>query len=297
LFKTVDAAATWNQLLFGPAFSVAVDPTSPSTVYLGSYYGSTGVYKSTDGGATWGLLSNGLYTTTVGRFAIDPTDPNVIYAGTFGGGVFDRDQGAVTPTPTSTTTPTPTTTATPTPVCGATPAPSCLVAAQAQLQAKESTPGKEKLKLQWKKITTTTAQGDFGDPVSGTTVLSLCVYNDGGGLVRELVVDRGGATCGDNPCWQAVSTKGYKYKDKVAASDGITKVQWLAGAAGAGKAKAQGANNVAKGQTALPTGTAAALAGSTTPTIQFVTDAGLCVGASMNDVSVDDGLVYKAKKK
>ncbi len=297
VFKTVDAAATWNQVLVAPAFTVAVDPTSPNTVYVGSYYGSTGVYKSTNGGGTWGILSNGLYSTTVGRFAIDPTDTDVIYAGTFGGGVFDRDQGAVTPTPTISATPTPTATATATPVCGATPAPSCLVAAQAQVQAKESTPGKEKLKLQWKKITTATAQGDFGDPVSGTTVLALCLYNDGGGLVRELVVDRGGGTCSGDPCWQAVSTKGYKYKDKVAASYGITKVQWLAGGPGAGKAKAQGANNVSKGQTALPIGTAAALAGSTTPTIQFVTSAGLCVGASMNDVSVDDGLVYKAKKK
>ena len=54
---------------------------------------------------------------------------------------------------------------------------------------------------------------------------------------------------------------------------GYTKLAFGAGGdAGKGKASAAGANNAGKGQTALPTGVAAALSGSTTPTMQLVTD-------------------------
>ncbi|NIV03982.1 glycosyl hydrolase, partial [Candidatus Saccharibacteria bacterium] len=45
---------------------------------------SSGIYKSTDGGDNWNLLSNGLPapSSTVGRIGIDiaPGNPNVIYA-------------------------------------------------------------------------------------------------------------------------------------------------------------------------------------------------------------------------
>ena len=35
----------------GPIRSVLVDPTSPGTIYVGT--AGSGVFKSTDGGATW----------------------------------------------------------------------------------------------------------------------------------------------------------------------------------------------------------------------------------------------------
>jgi hypothetical protein len=137
----------------------------------------------------------------------------------------------------------------------------------------------------------------FGNPVSGTTRVALCLYDDEGTLIRGFVVNQGGQSCVGKPCWAAKSTSGYAYKDKAAASDGISKIGYRAGDAGKGKADVAGANNASKGQMALPTGVVAALTGNTHPTMQFVTSDGFCLGATMTQVTSDDGLQYKARKK
>jgi len=175
--------------------------------------------------------------------------------------------------------------------------PDCLVAAQAQIQSSEKAHGKEKLKLQWGKVASATTQGAFGDPVTGVTRVALCLYGDGGELLKGFIVDKGGQVCAGKPCWKTNGTKGYGYKDKDAASDGISKIGYAARDAGKGKADAAGANNAAKLQTALPTGVVAALSGNMHPTIQLVTSDGFCVGATMTEVTLDDGLQYKAKEK
>lgn len=181
--------------------------------------------------------------------------------------------------------------------CVAAPIPSCLEAAQAKLSSSEKASGKEKLKLQWTKVTTATSQRAFGDPVSGTTRVALCLYDDAGTLVRGLVVDKGGQSCDGKPCWVARSAKGFAYKDKATASDGIGKIGYAAGAASKGRADAVGANNTSKGQAALPIGIVAALSGNTHPTMQLVTSDGFCLGAVMTEVLRDDGLQYRARKK
>jgi len=38
--------------------SLAIDPTTPMTVYVGT--SSSGVFKTEDGGATWSPVNNGL---------------------------------------------------------------------------------------------------------------------------------------------------------------------------------------------------------------------------------------------
>jgi hypothetical protein len=38
-------------------------------------------------------------------------------------------------------------------------------------------------------------------------------------------------------------------------------------------------------------------AGQTQPTLQLVTSGGFCVGATMTEVTKDDGLQFKARKK
>ncbi len=182
-------------------------------------------------------------------------------------------------------------------LCAAAPRPSCLAAAQARLQASEKTPGKESLKLQWKKVEDVSTQGAFGDPVHGTTRVAVCLYGDANQLIRGLLIDRAGQNCGEKPCWKATGTKGYGYQDKAASSDGFRKVSFAAGAAGKGKADAQAANNAAKGQTALPSGLVAALSGNFHPTVQLVTTDGFCVGATMTEATKDDGLSYDARKK
>ncbi len=180
--------------------------------------------------------------------------------------------------------------------CPAMPLPICLVAAQAQLQSNEKTAGKEKLKLQWKQVTTATTSADFGDPVTGATAVRLCLYDDAETLAGSVTVDRAQHFCSGKPCWKAKGTKGYGYQDKAALADGIAKLAFGAGAAGKGKANAAGANNASKGLTRLPTGIAAALAGSSTPTMQLITSDGLCIGATLT-VKKDGGGVYQAQKK
>ena len=52
-----------------------------STYYMGSSDG--GVWKTTDGGNTWGNVSDGFFQAgSMGALAVALTDPNVVYAGT-----------------------------------------------------------------------------------------------------------------------------------------------------------------------------------------------------------------------
>ena len=74
-------------------------------------------------------------------------------------------------------------------------------------------------------------------------------------------------------------------------------MKWAGGAATKGRAAAQGKNDAGKGMTSLPTGLVAALTGDTAPTIELVTNDGLCVGATINKVTKDAGGQYKAQKK
>jgi hypothetical protein len=171
------------------------------------------------------------------------------------------------------------------------------VAGQAQLQSNDAHSGKETLKLRWSKITTTTTRASFGNPVNDSTVAAFCLFNDAGTPVGELIVHRAGQNCGTKPCWKLTGKQGLSYKDKLASADGVTKIGFVGGAAGKGKASGQGKNNAAKGLTSLPKNLSAALTGNKSPTIELVTSDGFCVGATMNKVVKDVAQQYKAQKK
>lgn len=179
--------------------------------------------------------------------------------------------------------------------CGAAPQASCLVAGQASIQSSEKTMGKEQLKLQWKTITTATGQTSFGNPLSGPFAATACLYDDMDALIGSFPVDN--ATCGTKPCWKAKGTKGWGYQDKLASDAGIAKIGFGSGVAGKGSASVQGKNDAAKGLASLPPGLVGMLAGQTHPTMQLLTGGGFCVGATMSEVTKDDGLQYKARKK
>jgi hypothetical protein len=181
--------------------------------------------------------------------------------------------------------------------CALVPATGCNVAAQAKLDVNEKKAGKEKTKLQWKKLADATVQGDFGDPVAGTTAVAICIYNDADALVQEYIVDRATEQCAGKDCWKAKGTKGYGYKDKDNSSDGIAKIGMKAGDPTKGKTDAQGKNNSAKSQTSLPVGVVAKLTGSLAPTIQMVTSDGFCSTATMNTVKKDEATRYSAQLK
>ena len=64
---------------------VKIHPTTPTTVYVGTYY--SGIFKSTDAGATWATMSRGLPSIPVSGMpfpisdiAFDPIDPTIMYA-------------------------------------------------------------------------------------------------------------------------------------------------------------------------------------------------------------------------
>jgi hypothetical protein len=180
-------------------------------------------------------------------------------------------------------------------LCGTAPNPLCLVAAQAQLQWNDNLAGKETLKLRWTKIATATTRASFGDPVGGTTIAALCIFNDARTQVGALIVDRARQTCGTKPCWRATGKQGLTYQDKLASAAGVAKLAFVGGLASKGKASAQGKNDESKGLTSLPS-LSAALMGQKSPTIELVTSDGLCVGATMKVVK-DENKQYKAQKK
>ena len=100
LYKSVDAGATWT-LLAVPvpnpfdagvqAFAIA--GSQPATLFVG---GATGIYRSSDGGATWFAKDDGLMRTPfVSALAVDPTSADNVYAATaVGGRIFkSTDRG------------------------------------------------------------------------------------------------------------------------------------------------------------------------------------------------------------
>lgn len=92
----------------GCLHELIVHPTTPTTVYVsfvrdnGLSYCSSGLYRSTDSGANWSLLSD---QVSVESLAIDPVHPNILYAGLstflqsttrYGGGIARSDDGGKT---------------------------------------------------------------------------------------------------------------------------------------------------------------------------------------------------------
>src|SRR5689334_15120583 len=65
----------------GRTISIAVHPTDPNTVYVGTAQG--GLYKSTNGGTNWTKLFDfQLESLAIGAITIDPTDSSIVYVGT-----------------------------------------------------------------------------------------------------------------------------------------------------------------------------------------------------------------------
>jgi hypothetical protein len=108
------------------------------------------------------------------------------------------------------------------------------VGQKASLQLKDKTPdSKDQLQWKWSKGSVT-AKADFGDPTT-TTHYQLCIY-DSTDLILSATIPAGG-TCGTKPCWKS-KPKGYDYKNKLAAPDGIAQMKLQAGLV-AGKAQIQ----------------------------------------------------------
>ncbi|MCC6888619.1 MAG: FG-GAP repeat protein, partial [Hyphomicrobiales bacterium] len=84
--------------------SIAIQPSNPSVIYIGAATG--GVWKTTNGGASWTALTDTQCSTAMGSVAIDPSNFQTIYAGTgeanfsadsyYGCGVLKSTDGGAT---------------------------------------------------------------------------------------------------------------------------------------------------------------------------------------------------------
>jgi photosystem II stability/assembly factor-like uncharacterized protein len=118
VYRTRDGGANWQKVLFKNndvgAIDLAFDPTSsqiiyaalwntkrpPWSIYPPSYGPGSGLYKSTDGGANWQQLTNGLPTDGLGRIgvAVAPSNRNRVYAivDAKDGGLYRSDDAGAT---------------------------------------------------------------------------------------------------------------------------------------------------------------------------------------------------------
>src|ERR1041385_1333316 len=89
VYKSTDAGKTWTHVGFSNSDAIGhirIHPTNPNIVFLTDFgkYGvpsdERGVYKSTDGGATWKKVLGKGPEVGAADVAIDRTNPNVMYA-------------------------------------------------------------------------------------------------------------------------------------------------------------------------------------------------------------------------
>jgi photosystem II stability/assembly factor-like uncharacterized protein len=88
----------------GRTRAIVVHPSSPSVIWAASVAG--GVWKTTNGGATWGPLDDFMASLNVSTLVLDPTDADTLYAGTGegfynidglrGAGIFKTSDGGTT---------------------------------------------------------------------------------------------------------------------------------------------------------------------------------------------------------
>ncbi|HUJ13047.1 MAG TPA: glycoside hydrolase [Thermoanaerobaculia bacterium] len=121
VYKSTDAGRTWTHMGLDDAQQIpqiAVDPHDPNRLFvavLGHPFGPSsdrGVYRSTDGGASWKRVLYKDENTGANDVAVDPQSPNVVYAALWesrlgptedanefsgtGGGVFKSTDGGDT---------------------------------------------------------------------------------------------------------------------------------------------------------------------------------------------------------
>ncbi|HMS33227.1 MAG TPA: hypothetical protein PKC91_04000 [Ignavibacteria bacterium] len=100
-WKSVNPTGMFYQItnanyLSGRTNSMAFHPTDSATFYLAAAQG--GVWKTTDNGANWTVLTDGIGSIASGDIAIDPNNPDILYYGTgeqnysgdsqYGAGIF-----------------------------------------------------------------------------------------------------------------------------------------------------------------------------------------------------------------
>jgi photosystem II stability/assembly factor-like uncharacterized protein len=76
----------------GVLFSIALDPTDSNTIYVGSHH-TQGAWKTTDGGASWTPITDGLPSLAIAALAVDPSAAARVYVAMPDVGVFRSENG------------------------------------------------------------------------------------------------------------------------------------------------------------------------------------------------------------
>ncbi len=107
VWKSTDSGASWTPLTDAlsslASGALALDPSNPDVVYYGtgeqhysgdSFYGD-GLYRSTDGGATWVKIASAASVGSyIARVSVNAADPNVLMVASNRGLVRSTDAGA-----------------------------------------------------------------------------------------------------------------------------------------------------------------------------------------------------------
>ena len=91
IIKTTNSGTTWFTTHSGMSYvnsqCLKICAANPNVLYCGtdSLGSSKGVYKTTDGGATWTNVTNDGFTSdrSIQAIVVDPTNANIVYAGIF----------------------------------------------------------------------------------------------------------------------------------------------------------------------------------------------------------------------
>src|SRR5438105_12901485 len=80
IFKSTNRGESWIGILMAQGLRmIAIAPSKPTTIYAGGH----GMYRSTNGGASWEVIDNGIVNQDgpiyVTALAIDPTNATVVY--------------------------------------------------------------------------------------------------------------------------------------------------------------------------------------------------------------------------
>ncbi len=101
-FRTTNGGESWQPAGIGlpgdAVLSLAIDPVTTSTLYLGTR--NHGLFKSTDGGGTWTPPAASVASSRVFAIVVDPATPATVYAGT-ASAVLKSTDGAATWTATT----------------------------------------------------------------------------------------------------------------------------------------------------------------------------------------------------